>query len=74
MQRLTDNHTICVRVPRGRRKHDRFLSFLGRKPQYLYSFHFDGNFVYVNTEEFERVKPYVTKARVDFSKLLECWS
>lgn len=74
MQRLSENHNICVRVPRGRRKHDRFLSLLGREPQYLYSFRFEGNFVYVDAAEFERIKPYVTKARVDFGKLLECWS
>lgn len=74
MQRLSESHNICVRVPRGRRKLNHFVSFLGRKPQYLYSFHFDGNFAYVDAEEFERVKPYVTRARVDFDKLLECWS
>lgn len=74
MQQLTEHHAICVGVPRGRRKLNYFESFLGRKPQYLYSFHFGGNFVYVDAVEFERVKPYVTKARVDFDKLLQCWS
>lgn len=65
---------VCVRVPRGRRKLNYFISALGRRPEFLYSFRFEGNFVYVNGDEYERVKPYVTKARVDFDKLLKCWS
>lgn len=65
--------TVCVRVPRGRRKMNYFISRLGYKPQFLYSFRFGGNFVYVTGEEYERVKPYVTRARVDFDKLLKCW-
>jgi hypothetical protein len=64
---------ICVRVPRGRRKMDYFLSALGRKPEFLYSFRFGGNFVYVTADEYERVKLYATRARVDFDKLLKCW-
>lgn len=74
MQRLSESHNICVRIPRSRRKLNYFVGLLGRKPQYLYSFRFDGNFVYVDADEFERVKPYVTKARVDLDKLLECWN
>jgi len=73
MQQLTENHNICVRIPRSHRKRNYFESFLGRKPQYLYSFRFSGNFVYVDRSEFEQVKKYVTRARVDLDKLLECW-
>lgn len=65
---------ICVRVPRSRRKLNYFLSYLGRKPEFLYSFRFSGNFVYVTAAEYERVRPYVTRARVDFDKLLKCWN
>ena len=74
MQQLTKDHNICVRVPRSSRKLDRFVSALGRKPTYLYSFWFDGNFVYVDAAEFKRVRPYVTKARIQLDRLLECWS
>jgi hypothetical protein len=52
---------------------DYFLSALGRKPEFLYSFRFGGNFVYVTADEYERVKLYATRARVDFDKLLKCW-
>lgn len=64
---------VCVRVPRSRRKLGMFEGYLGRKPQYLYSFRFGGNFVYVTGEEYERVKHLVTRARVDFDELLNCW-
>lgn len=81
---MAKNHNgaqVLVRVPRGRRKHTRFISTLGRKPEYLYSFHFEGNFVWVTMAEFEHVtawpghgqKPGVTRARVDVTKLLKCW-
>lgn len=66
--------TVCVRVPHSHRKTEKFVRQLGRKPEYHFSFHFDGNFVYVTGEEYERVKPYVTRARVDFDKLLKCWN
>jgi hypothetical protein len=65
---------VLVRVPGSRRGLTRFLDALGRKPEYLYSFCFDGNFVWVNGEEFERVKKYSTRARVDQTKLLKCWN
>lgn len=65
---------VCIRIPRGMRKRCKFLLALGREPEYLYSFHFDGNFTYVTADEYERIKLLVTRARVDFDKLLKCWS
>lgn len=66
--------SILVRVPRSHRKFDRFRGLLRRKPEYLYSFRFGGNFVYVSAAEYEQVKHLVTRARVDASRLLKCWN
>lgn len=64
-----------VRVPRSSRKLDKVISaFGGCKPQFYFSFHFSGNFLYVNAEEYYRIRQYVTRARVDTGKLLKCWS
>jgi len=63
-----------VRVPKSKRKLDRVISALGGKPQFYYSFRFAGNFLYVDSEQYERIRKYVTRARVDTSKLLKCWS
>lgn len=65
---------VCVRVPRSHRKTEKFERLLDRKPQYHFSFHYEGNFVYVTADEYERVKPLVTRARVDITKLLHCWN
>lgn len=64
---------VLIRVPRSHRKLDRFISRLGYKPQFLYSFRFGGNFVYVRGDEYNRVKELVTRARVDVTQLLQCW-
>ena len=63
-----------VRVPKSKRKLREMLSMLPEKPQFYYSFRFSGNFLYVDSEQYERIKQYVTRARVDTSKLLKCWS
>ena len=65
---------IVVRIPRSHRKRNRFEGLLGRRPQYLYSFRFAGHFTYLDGDEYERVKPLVTRPRIDTSKLLQCWS
>lgn len=64
---------VLVRVPRSHRKRDRFVSRLQRKPEYLYSFHFDGNFVYVSHAELIALAELATRPRVDTTKLLNCW-
>lgn len=63
-----------VRVPKSHRKLQQVLAAFPAKPQFYYSFRFAGNFLYVDSEQFERIKQYVTRARVDTSKLLKCWS
>lgn len=65
---------VCVRAPSSHRKLDRFVSRLGYKPQFHYSFRFEGHFVWLTGAEFERCKPLGTRARVDTSKLLQCWN
>lgn len=70
----SDIGKTCVRIPRPRRKYGEFIRLLGHKPQIYYAFHFDGNFAFLDRDELERVRPLVTKARVDFSKLCQCWS
>ena len=68
---------VCVRVPKSHRKRQQFLRQLGRKPEYLYSFHFEGHFTWLNGREFQQVtqqpKHGVRRARIDLTKLLKCW-
>jgi hypothetical protein len=71
---MSNTNNICVRVPRSHRKLGKFEDYLKRKSQYFYSFRFEGNFVYITGEEYERVRHLVTRARVDVSKLLKRWS
>ena len=63
---------LYVRVPRSRRKLDQVISLLGER-QFYYSFHFGGNFLYLSSEDYNKVKHLVTKARIDTTKLLRCW-
>lgn len=65
---------VLVRIPRSHRQQGRFEAHLGRKPEYLYSFHFGGNFMWLNEAEYTAAKFYCTRARVDQTKLLKCWN
>lgn len=71
---MIDTNNILIRIPSSHRKRDRFIGLLRRKPEFLYSFRFSGHFTYVSSDEYERVRHLVTRARVDIDKLLKCWN
>lgn len=49
---------------------------LGRLPQGYFSFWFDGEFRLVTEDKYEKVKGIkgISRARIDESKLHQCWS
>jgi hypothetical protein len=70
----TESLPVIVRVPAGRRKRADFERQLQRKPQYLFSFRFEGNLTRLSEDEYQRLKSLVRRARIDTTKLFQCWS
>lgn len=66
--------SILIRIPRSRSKRTELVRLLERKPDYYFSMEHTGNFIYVSSEEYARVKSLVTKPKVSADDLLRCWN
>lgn len=64
---------ILCRVPRSHRRHDKLLRLLGFRPQIYFTLRAEGNFCYLNTNDYAKVKELVTKPN-KVRKVMRCWS
>jgi hypothetical protein len=65
---------MIIRV-KSHRAYDKLVCLLGKEPQGYYSFFFEGRFYEIPDACTDALQINgVTKARVDVSKLRQCWS
>ena len=64
---------ILVRIPRSHRKREKIERLLGYKPIYYFNFTTSSQFIYLNKENFDKIKFLgVTKSRFR-DKIGRCW-